>query len=296
VADTYLGHQPWTERSAVDRLNAMSALQPASGAGLAYRSAAPEQPSEAIPVVCLHGFPETSHMWGRVLDALAGSGRPAYAPDLLGFGDSPPDPPSTWERQVEAIERFRLAIGIESCALVVHDWGGLIGLRWACEHPEAVGALVISGTGFFPDGKWHGVAGQLRAEGEGEQLLDGLTRERVGQMLAALSSGFDAEAAEEYWKTFSTAEGKRAVLELYRSGDFQKLAPYQGKLAELGVPTLVLWGEDDPFAPLAGAHRFEREIPDAKLAVVEGAGHFVFADEPERCAAEIVGFLDEAGV
>ena len=73
--------------------------------------------------------------------------------------------------------------------------------------------------------------------------------------------------------------------------DFEKLEPWQGKLAELGVPTLLLWGAEDPFAPLAGARRFEREIPGARLVAIEGAGHFVIDEQPERCIAEITGFL-----
>jgi haloalkane dehalogenase len=53
----------------------------------------------------------------------------------------------------------------------------------------------------------------------------------------------------------------------------------------------MLWGADDQFAPLAGAHRFQREIPGSQVVAIEGAGHFVFETEPERCAAEITGFL-----
>ena len=70
-----------------------------------------------------------------------------------------------------------------------------------------------------------------------------------------------------------------------------KLAPWQGKLGELGVPTLLLWGADDPFASLAAAHRFEREIPGAKPVAIEGAGHFVYDEKPERCVSEVVAFL-----
>jgi haloalkane dehalogenase len=264
--------------------------------GIAYREAVPTDPTTRAPGICLHGFPETSYMWQRVLGALAGSGRRALAPDLPGFGDSPPDPPGTWERQVEAVERFRRGLGVERAVLIVHDWGGLIGLRWACEHPDAVEALVISNTGFFPNGKWHGMARALRTEGEGEKLVESLTREGLGQMLAAVSRRYETRARDEYWKTFATEAGRRGILELYRSGDFEKLAPYEGRLGELGVPTLLLWGENDVFAPVAGAHRFEREIPGAKLVVVEGAGHFVYADEPSLCAREIVGFLREAGI
>lgn len=274
----------------------MTASGSLRAAGLAYREAGPGERSRSTAALCLHGFPETSYMWRHLMRALADSGRPAIAPDLPGFGDSPPDPPSTWERHVEAIERFRLAIGLQRCALVVHDWGGLIGLRWACEHPDAVAALVISGTGFFADGKWHGIAKLLRTEGEAERLVGELTREGLGQMLATVSPGLGEEAVDEYWKTFRSEAGRRGVLELYRSGDFEKLAPYEGKLAELGVPTLLLWGENDAFAPVAGARRFKREIPHARLVVVQGAGHFVYADDPDRCASEIVDFLDDARI
>jgi haloalkane dehalogenase len=271
-------------------------VEPASVDGIAYREAVPAQPSDLVPALCLHGFPETSFMWRYVIAALAESGRRAVAPDLPGFGDSSPDPPGTWERQVEAVERFRLRLGLERLALVVHDWGGLIGLRWACEHFEAVAALVISSTGFFPNGKWHGMARALRTEGEGETMVAAMTRDGFGQMLAAISRGMDKATANEYWKTFRTEGGRRGILELYRSGDFEKLEPYEGRLAALGVPTLVLWGENDLFASVAGAHRFKREIPGAKLVVIEGAGHFVYADEPRRSAREVAEFLAERDV
>ena len=274
----------------------MAEVVPASVDGIAYREAAPAEPSNLLPGLCVHGFPETSFMWQHVIATLAESGRRAVAPDLPGFGDSPPDPPGTWEHQVEAVERFRLGLGLNRVALVVHDWGGLIGLRWACEHPEAVGALVISNTGFFPDGKWSGMAQALRTEGEGETVLEAMTRDGFGQMMAAISRGMDEATADEYWKAFETEVGRRGILELYRSGDFEKLEPYEGKLAGLGVPTLLLWGENDPFAPVAGAHRFKREIPGARLVVIEGVGHFVYADEPQRSATEVAEFLAQSGV
>lgn len=230
-------------------------------------------------------------MWRDALEPLAQAGFRAVAPDLLGYGDSPSDPPHTWERQIEAVEAFRLAEGLDRLTLVVHDWGGLVGLRWACEHPEAVARLVISSTGFFSDGKWHGLAQSLRTPGEGEQIVDGMTREAFGKVLAQASTGIDAAAADEYFKAFAEADRRRGMLELYRSGDMEKLAPYEGRLAALGVPTLLLWGADDPFAPVAGARRFHEEIPGSELVVLEGAGHFVVEDAPDRYADALLDFL-----
>lgn len=257
-------------------------------AGLSYRGAGPADGPVAL---LLHGFPESSYMWEGLLPALADGGWRALAPDLAGFGDSEPDPPGTWERHVESVERFRRELGIERCVLVVHDWGGLIGLRWACERPGVARALVISSTGFFPDGKWNGMAQALREEGTGETVMSSLERDGFAALMRASSSGMSAAAMDEYWKAFADETRRRGHLELYRSGDFAKLESYD--LAALDVPALLVWGEVDEFAPLAGAHRFERELPDTELAVIDGAGHFVWDDAPERCAAAVMAFLNE---
>src|SRR5215211_4630294 len=245
-------------------------------------------------VLLVHGYPESSHMWREVLPALAAAGFHAVAPDLAGFGDSEPDGPGTWERQVEALDSFRAGLGLDHVALVVHDWGGLIGLRWTCDHPDAVWALAISSTGFFADGEWHGIAQAMRDEGQGEELVDAMTPEGFAAMLAQLSPGIGEDDAREYFKAFADEPRRRGQLELYRSGDFEKLEPYEGRLAALAVPALLLWGEDDPFAPLAAAKRFEAELPRAELDVIEGTGHFVVDDAPERYAESLVSFLSRA--
>jgi len=255
-------------------------------AGLSYRESGPADGPVAL---MLHGYPQSSYMWEAVMPAVADAGWHAVAPDFAGFGDSPPDPPGTWERRVESLERFRREVGIERCVPVMHDWGGLIGLWWACEHPEAVEALVISSTGFFPEGKWHGMAKALREPGVGEQALEAIDRDGFGQVLGAQSPEMTGEALDEYWKAYADDERRRGQLEMYRSGDFAKLRRFD--LASLGVPVLLVWGEEDEFAPLAGAHRFERELQDTELVVVDGARHFVWDDAPEECAEALTAFL-----
>jgi haloalkane dehalogenase len=245
-------------------------------------------------VLLVHGYPASSHMWHPALEALAARGLYAVAPDLPGYGDSPPDPPGTWTRHVETLEELRQSQGLERVALVGHDWGGLIGLRWACDHPDAVWAVVASDTGFFPDGRWHGMADALRTPGQGEQLVDGMTLEAFTAMLGSISTGIGPEHAREYFKAFEDEPRRRGQLELYRSGEFSELEAYEGKLGALGVPFLALWGEDDPFAPVAGAQRFGREVPGARVQVIPGTGHFVYEDAPETAAAALASFLAES--
>jgi haloalkane dehalogenase len=255
-------------------------------AGLSYREAGPADGPVALMV---HGYPESSYMWEGVLPAVADAGWRAVAPDLAGFGDSPADPPGTWERHMESLERFRRELGIERCVPVMHDWGGLIAMRWACEHPQAVKALVISSTGFFPDGKWSGMAKALQEPGTGEQVMESIDRDGFAAVVRGQSPSMTDEAIGEYWKAYGDEDRRRGQLELYRSGDFSKLERYD--LAGLGVPALLIWGEDDEFAPVAGAHRFERELPDTELVVVKGARHFVWEDAPADCAEALTRFL-----
>lgn len=271
------------------------ALSETQAAGLVFREAVPEGEPRGT-LLCLHGFPESSHMWEAVLEAAGRAGWRALAPDLPGFGDSPLGDPAagagTWEGHVDALARFHAELDLGPVVLALHDWGGLIGLRWGCDNPASVRGIVASATGFFPDGKWHGMAQAMRTPGQGEELAAGMTREALGAVLRSVSR-MDAAALDACWKAFDGDDRRAAVLALYRSGDFEKLAPYEGRLAELGVPAMLVWGADDAFAPLAGARRLRDEIPGARLVVLEDEGHFVFDDAPRLAAGLVAGFLDE---
>jgi haloalkane dehalogenase len=260
----------------------------ARAGGLAYREAG--APGERA-VVLVHGYPESSYMWQQALPALADAGWRALAPDLPGYGDSEADPPATWERHVEALQRFVDDLELGPVALVTHDWGVAIGLRWACDHPGAASALVISDGGFFADRRWHDLANVMRTPGEGEKLIGAYTHEGFTAAMRAVSSGMSERAIAEYWKAFADDTRRMGQLELYRSGDFDKLLPYEGRVAALDVPALILWGEDDRFAGVRMAHRFHEDLTGSELAVFEGAGHFVWDDEPERATGALVDFL-----
>jgi haloalkane dehalogenase len=256
---------------------------------LVYRESLPVEAPKGT-VLCLHGYPESSYMWRHLLETVADAGWQAVAPDLPGYGDSPYAGSGSWQAHVDAVDAFHREQELGEVVLVVHDWGGLIGLRWACEHPELIRAMVISNTGFFPDGKWHGLARAMRTPGQGEEIVDTIDREGFGAMLRAVSANLDDRSLDEYFKAYGSAERRRGQLELYRSGEFSELEDYD--LAAVGAPALILWGEDDPFAPVAGAHRFVEELPDSELVVVAGAKHFVFDDEPEACSAAVRAFLE----
>jgi len=259
--------------------------------GLAYRQAVPDVES-GDSVVLLHGFPESSRMWEPLMADLAATGHRCLAPDLYGLGDSDAMKEVTFESTLEAFSGFIDARVSGPVILVVHDWGGFIGLAWACEHRETVAALVISNTGFFADGKWHGMAEAIRGK-EGEAIVGSLDRDGFASLLRSGGDAFSEDDVTAYWSPFADGRGQQATLEFYRSMDFEKLRPWQGCLAELDVPALVLWGADDEFAPLRGGERFAREIPGAELVALDGVGHFLFDQDRERPKVAALAFLAE---
>ena len=219
---------------------------------LAFRSAGdPAHPA----VLLVHGYPASSHMWDASLQALADRGLYALAPDLAGFGDSEPDPPGTWERHVEALERFR----------AVHEVGprGAGGPRLGRPDRPALGVRA-PGRGVGGRRLRHRLLPRRALARDGRRAADARPGRGAGRRddrarasrrcSASISTGHHARRdAAEYFKAFADEPRRRGQLELYRSGDFEKLAAYEGRLAALDVPFLALWGEHDAFAPVAGA-------------------------------------------
>ncbi|GAB4351113.1 MAG: alpha/beta hydrolase [Candidatus Abyssubacteria bacterium] len=264
------------------------------GAAAAYRTWGDAE----TPLLCLHGNPTSSYLWRHLGEGLKERSR-VIAPDLPGHGDSElGSRAGTWEEMVQFVERFAVALDVRQFDLALHDWGGLIGFRWLFDYPSRLRnlrRLVIGNTGFFytDSSAWHSLAKIWRTPGEGEAWMDAVTFEAFRDTLRAVSPGLPDDAVAEYWKTLSTPERRMARLALYRSGDFEKIKPYDGMLATISSPTLIVWGESDPFIPSAAAHIFKQEIPDARLHMLHDASHFLWEDAPGEILRLVREFLLE---
>jgi haloalkane dehalogenase len=248
-------------------------------------------------VLLLHGEPTWSFLWRRVIPPLATRGR-VIAPDLLGFGRSDKPTDAGWysyDRHVETIERLVAELGLERLTVVVHDWGGPIGLRLAVEHEEQVERLVILDTGIgagsAPSETWLRFRAVVRELG-GE--LD------IGRLVAAgTAHGLADDVRAAYDAPFPTAESKVGALA------FPELVPtdpehpsaaamlrVRDALQDWRKPALVIWGADDAVLPARVADRFVELLPHAQGPVLlEGASHFLQEDRPDELIAAILGFV-----
>ena len=160
------------------------------------------------------------------MGAAAGAGWRALAPDLPGYGDSEPDPPHTWTRMVDAVEAFW-----RSASRAGRPRGARLGRAdrpaLGVRPPRGRARAVISDTGFFPDGKWHGMAETLRTAGRARSSSPASPASPSASCCEHLT-GIDDDAVDEYYKAFGDDVRRRGQLELYRSGEFSELEAYEG--------------------------------------------------------------------
>jgi haloalkane dehalogenase len=241
-------------------------------------------------VLCFHGEPSWSYLYRHMLDRLVGEGHRVVCPDLVGFGrsDKPTDQAwYTYERHCETVTRHLEQVELEDVAVVVQDWGGPIGLRWAVEHADQVGRLVILNTGLFT-GR---VSKGFMAWREFAERTPDLP---IGMIIqGATTTDLSEEVVAAYEAPFPNAESKagaqRFPLLVPLSEDDVGVAEMQAVTAALrdwDKPALVAFSDTDPVFPFPKAgEQFTQMIPTAGEQVrIEGAAHFLQEDRGREIA------------
>jgi len=251
------------------------------------------------PVLLFHGEPTWSYLYRKVIAALAPRAR-CIAPDYLGFGRSDKPVDRDWysyDRHCETIAEFAEHLDFKDATVVVQDWGGPIGLRFAVENPDRVARLVILNTGLYsgrpPNEAWFRFRDFVRRVG---------TDLRPGQLINVTAGGaLPPEIVEAYDAPWPTPESKSGVLmfpELVTTSDDHPSAEAMRRVRDAlrawEKPALVLFSDSDPIFSTKTAERMSELIPGAGPAeFVEGAGHFLQEQKGEEIADRIARFLTE---
>jgi pimeloyl-ACP methyl ester carboxylesterase len=242
-----------------------------------------ERAGEGVPAVFVHGNPTQSGDWIPFLEAIDG---PAIAPDLPGFGRSDRPPPGVFDASIGAYARFcrRLLdeLAPDGCKLVAHDWGS-VALVAAQRDPGAIDRLVaINAVPLHAGYRWHWIARLWRRRGLGELFNATATRAATARLLRLARAGrrpMPPELVDMVWDNFSSGSGP-AILALYRSADPDVLGAAGERLRDLSCPALVVWGAEDPYLSIAEARWYADTLPEARLELVPGAGHWPWVDQP----------------
>ncbi len=248
------------------------------------------------PILLLHGEPTWGFLYRRMIPALAGAGR-VVAPDLLGFGrsDKPVEQAAySYDVHARSIERLVLGLDLRQVTVVVHDWGGPIGLRFAVRHPDRVARLVILNTGVgagAPSEPW------LRFRALVREVGTDFTASRLVQV--ACVSQLDDEAVRGYDAPFPVGEAKAGALAFPELVPTEPDHPSAAAMLEVREalgrwekPALVLFSDSDRVFSPAHAERMAAHIPGALSAeIVAGAGHFLQEDKGEEIAERVARFV-----
>lgn len=249
------------------------------------------------PILLLHGEPTWSYLYRKLIPRLAPVAR-VLAADYFGFGrsDKPVDRDwFTYDRHFASIERFVEELDLRDLTVVVHDWGGPIGLRLAVVRPERVQRLVITQTGVFagraPSDEWLRFRDLVRRVGTEFQAGRLVQLASVTELPDDVVAAYDAPYPVPESKTGALMFPELVPTELDHPSA-QRMLDVRDALKTWDRPTLIVFGDSDPiFSPRVG-ERFAELIPGAEPAeTLTGAGHFLQEDKGEELGARIAGWL-----
>jgi haloalkane dehalogenase len=252
---------------------------------------------EGAPVVFLHGEPTWSFLWRKVLPPVRDAGFRCLAPDLVGFGRS--DKPTdidfyTYDRHVALAGTLLEDLDVRGATIVVHDWGGPIGLRLAVEHSERIERIVIMDTGLFN--------GHQKMSDAWLAFRDFVARTEdlpVGFLVRGACKtdpGDEVIAAYEapYPDAASKAGARAFPLLIPQTPDAPGASEGQGVIDALRGdtrPTLMMWADSDPVLPLATGERFAEAIGREKPRTIADASHFLQEDQGPLIGSLIADWL-----
>jgi pimeloyl-ACP methyl ester carboxylesterase len=252
----------------------------------------PEDSEEAV--VFVHGNPGPGDDWTDLLGRVGEFAR-GVAPDMPGYGEA--DKPRSFAYTIagyaEHLGGVLDELGIRRAHLVLHDFGGPWGLSWAVKNPDSFASATLINTGVLIDYKWHHYAKMWRAPVLGELFMATMTRWQFRLALRRENRRLPREAIDRIYAATRPLGTRRAVLNLYRVTPADMLAGGNSELRELDRPALVIWGTDDAYLPYYQAERQRQSFPSARIELLEGHGHWVFHEDPERVASLVIPFLRE---
>lgn len=252
---------------------------------------------EGAPVVFLHGEPTWSFLWRKVIPPVRDAGFRCVAPDLVGFGRSDKPTDESWysfDRHTEVIASLLDDLDLRDVTLVLHDWGGPIGLRIAVEQPDRVARLVAMDTGIFTGHQpmseaWQRFADFVARTEDlpiGFLVRRGCARDPGDEVTAAYEAPFPEPAAKAGAKAFPALIPQRPDAPGAAAGG----RTFAGLVGDRR-PLLLLWGEEDRPLPVAAGEALAEALGRPPPRRISGAGHYLQEDAGPEIGAIIAEWL-----
>jgi haloalkane dehalogenase len=252
---------------------------------------------EGAPVLFMHGEPTWSFLWRKVIPPVRDAGFRCVAPDLVGFGGSDKPVDVGWysyDRHTSMAATLLDDLDLRGVTIVVHDWGGPIGLRLAVEHAERIERIVILDTGLFTGHqrmtdawmKFHDFVARTEDLPIGFLVRGACKHDPGDEVIAAYEAPYPSPASKA---------GARAFPQIIpQSPDAPGAAAGQRVQAAMhddSRPTLMLWADSDPILPLSVGERFASAIGQPPPRPISDASHFLQEDQGPLIGTLIADWL-----
>jgi pimeloyl-ACP methyl ester carboxylesterase len=261
------------------------------------------------PVVLLHGDPTWGYLYRHFIPPLAQHAR-CIVPDHMGMGKSEvPQDHSLYhlKQHIANLETLLLHLDLHDITLVLHDWGGPVGLGFATRHPERIKRLVIMNTwacASWPGGSFPRLLELIRSQ-RGENFV----LKKNGYLEPALlgttfhATHLTKPIMEAYRAPFPTPESRLAMLYWSRDipvvetdNSFAEMKSIEQALQQFSqTPILLIWGMQDPVLSPSVLRYWQHVYPHAQTYELEDASHFLQEDAPVRIVQQIETFLQTTG-
>jgi haloalkane dehalogenase len=238
-------------------------------------------------VVMAHGNPSWSYLYRNVITALKGDYR-CLAPDHLGCGysDKPQAYPYRLRNHIDNFTALLDHLRIDRCVLVVHDWGGAIGMGWAGQHPDRIAGLVVLNTAAFRSRQLAWRIAVCRWPLLGALLVRGLNGFAWPATFMAVRKKMRAEVKAGFLAPYDTWANRVAVHRFVQDIPMQPAHPSWGTLVEVenslarlqDKPMLICWGGQDFCFNDSFYAEWRRRFPEAESHYFPEAGHYVLED------------------
>lgn len=242
--------------------------------------------AETPPLVLAHGLPDGGFVWTKLAEQLQDVRR-ILAFDLPGFGDSPA--PRGFAHTVaaygEIFDGFVEALRLDRFDLGVHDISAAYALPPAAERASAIGGLLMLNTQPFAGWRWHAIARRYRTPLVGRLMTLRPPRAAFERRLRpAFANDPPRWYLDGLWDVWRRGPSRRAVMTFYRRDEPEAWEPAEGAIPALrGVPSVVVWGDADPFIHRSVPERIGEAFA-ARVVRLEGAGHFPMVERPDAVA------------
>jgi len=258
-----------------------------------------EGPREGTPIVCFHGEPTWAYLYRKMLPPLVAAGHRVICPDYAGFGRSDKPTDRGWysyDGHVELMTALLDRLELRGATVVVQDWGGPIGLRWAVEQEERVERLVVLNTGIFTGRVSKGFLAWRDFAQKNPDLPVGFV------LQGATKSELAPEVVAAYEAPFPSPESKAGAAQFPLLVPTEEDGPGASQMRDVAdalsrwqKPALVAFSDSDPVFPHPKSGQvFCDRIPGARPQVtIADAAHFLQEDKGEQIAQEMIAFFDQ---